>query len=79
MPTWGVSDAVSQFLTEALPVGLLGMNSVLMSQYIEFVSDRLLVALGIPKVGWRVDPCTPSHIAGVQGRESVPVHGEHLH
>lgn len=35
-----------EFLTDALPVGLLGMNSKLMCQYIEFVADRLLVALG---------------------------------
>lgn len=39
-----------EFLTESLPVGLLGMNDKLMAQYIEFVSDRLLVALGFQKV-----------------------------
>ncbi|RKO90331.1 ferritin-like superfamily [Blyttiomyces helicus] len=38
-----------EFLTEALPVGLIGMNSALMKTYIEFVADRLLVALGCPK------------------------------
>lgn len=38
-----------EFLTDALPCGLLGMNSVLMCQYIEFVADRLLVALGNKK------------------------------
>ena len=35
-----------EFLTDALPCALLGMNSKLMKQYIEFVADRLLVALG---------------------------------
>ena len=35
-----------EFLTDALPCALLGMNSNLMKQYIEFVADRLLVALG---------------------------------
>ena len=35
-----------EFLTDALPVGLLGMNSKLMCQYIEFVADRLLLAMG---------------------------------
>src|ERR687890_728991 len=35
-----------EFVTEALPVALIGMNSKLMNQYIEFVADRLLVALG---------------------------------
>ena len=38
-----------EFLTEALPVRLIGMNSEQMCQYIEFVADRLLVALGNPK------------------------------
>ncbi|KAJ0091931.1 hypothetical protein Patl1_25471 [Pistacia atlantica] len=36
----------TQFVCEALPCALIGMNSVLMSQYIKFVADRLLVALG---------------------------------
>lgn len=35
---------------DALPVALIGMNSTLMNQYIEFVADRLLVALGSEKV-----------------------------
>ncbi|KAF7813756.1 ribonucleoside-diphosphate reductase small chain A [Senna tora] len=35
-----------QFVCEALPCALIGMNSTLMSQYIKFVADRLLVALG---------------------------------
>lgn len=39
-----------EFLTDALPVRLLGMNCDLMSQYIEFVADRLLVDLGCDKV-----------------------------
>ncbi|KAK1659394.1 ribonucleotide reductase [Colletotrichum godetiae] len=48
-----IVDAVKieqEFLTEALPCALLGMNSNLMKQYIEFVADRLLVALGNDKV-----------------------------
>jgi len=41
------SVAIEQeFLTDALPCALLGMNSKLMCQYIEFVADRLLLALG---------------------------------
>uniref|UniRef100_A0A2I3LKQ9 Ribonucleotide reductase regulatory TP53 inducible subunit M2B n=1 Tax=Papio anubis TaxID=9555 RepID=A0A2I3LKQ9_PAPAN len=39
-----------EFLTEALPVGLIGMNCILMKQYIEFVADRLLVELGFSKI-----------------------------
>ncbi|KAF2762617.1 ribonucleoside-diphosphate reductase M2 subunit [Pseudovirgaria hyperparasitica] len=38
-----------EFLTDALPCALLGMNAKLMSQYIEFVADRLLLALGNTK------------------------------
>lgn len=38
------------FLTDALPVSLLGMNAKLMCQYIEFVADRLLLSLGNTKV-----------------------------
>ncbi|KAG1947110.1 Ribonucleoside-diphosphate reductase small chain [Pimephales promelas] len=48
-----IKKAVSieqEFLTEALPVDLIGMNCSLMKQYIEFVADRLLTDLGLPKV-----------------------------
>lgn len=42
-------DIEKEFLCEALPVNLIGMNKDLMSQYIDFVADRLLVALGQEK------------------------------
>jgi ribonucleoside-diphosphate reductase subunit M2 len=48
-----ITEAVKieqEFLTDALPVDMLGMNCKLMSQYIEFVADRLLVELGVDKV-----------------------------
>ena len=48
-----ISDAVTieqEFLTEALPVAMIGMNCNLMKQYIEFVADRLLLELGCSKV-----------------------------
>lgn len=47
-----ITEAVSieqDFLSDALPVSLIGMNARLMCQYIEFVADRLLVALGNPR------------------------------
>lgn len=47
-----ITEAVQlehEFVTEALPVNLIGMNAKLMCQYINFVSDRLLVSLGLPK------------------------------
>jgi ribonucleotide reductase beta subunit family protein with ferritin-like domain len=48
-----IKDAVKieqEFLTDALSVDLIGMNSRLMSQYIEYVADRLLVELNCEKV-----------------------------
>jgi len=48
-----ISDAVAieqEFLTDALPVAMIGMNCNLMRQYIEFVADRLLGELGVDKV-----------------------------
>jgi len=47
-----ITDAVNieqEYLTEALPVDMIGMNVDLMKQYIEFVADHLLVALGMGK------------------------------
>lgn len=43
-------DIEREFVRDALPVRLIGMNADLMCQYIEFVADRLLVALGSPKI-----------------------------
>ncbi|MCO5934220.1 ribonucleoside-diphosphate reductase small subunit [Mucilaginibacter sp. RB4R14] len=48
-----ITDAVEiekEFVSDALPVSLIGMNAKLMSQYIEFVADRWLDELGYPKV-----------------------------
>lgn len=48
-----IRDAVKieqEFLTDALPVSLIGMNCTLMCQYIEFVADRLLTELGCEKI-----------------------------
>ena len=38
-----------EFITESLPISLIGMNSKLMTQYLEFVTDRLLVEFGLEK------------------------------
>jgi len=54
-----IKDAVKieqEFLTEALPVDLIGMNSKLMVQYIEYVADRLLVELQCEKLYNSVNP-----------------------
>jgi ribonucleoside-diphosphate reductase beta chain len=52
-----IKDAVEiekEFVSDSLPVNLIGMNSDMMCQYIEFVADRLLVELGEQKV-WNVE------------------------
>lgn len=46
----GALEIEKEFILEALPVKLIGMNSDLMSQYLEFVTDRLLVSLNCSKV-----------------------------
>ena len=48
-----ISDAVEiekKFINEAIPCAMIGMNARLMSQYIEFVADRLIYQLGYPKL-----------------------------
>lgn len=45
-----------EFVSDALPVSLIGMNATLMCQYIEFVADRLLVSLGNPKYFGSANP-----------------------
>jgi len=39
-----------EFITEAIPCRMIGMNAILMKQYIEFVADRLIVQLGYDKI-----------------------------
>ncbi|KAF8211220.1 ribonucleotide reductase [Mycena galopus ATCC 62051] len=66
-----ITEAVKieqQFLTEALPVDLIGMNAKLMTQYIEFVADRLLVALGNDKVYNVVNPFDFMDMISLQGK-----------
>ncbi|XP_059837878.1 ribonucleoside-diphosphate reductase subunit M2 isoform X2 [Hypanus sabinus] len=48
-----IQDAVcieQEFLTDSLPVNLIGMNCILMKRYIEFVADRLMLELGFSKI-----------------------------
>ena len=54
-----IRDAVKiekQFITKSLPCDLIGMNAKMMSQYIEFVADRLLLQLGYPKAYSATNP-----------------------
>jgi ribonucleotide reductase beta subunit family protein with ferritin-like domain len=66
-----VTDAVRiemQFVTESLPVELIGMNSALMSQYIKFVADRLLFQLGVPKHYKLENPFEWMELISLQGK-----------
>jgi ribonucleoside-diphosphate reductase subunit M2 len=61
-------DIECEFLKDALPVELIGMNSKLMSQYIEFCADRLLVALGCNKLYNAVNPFDWMDAISLQGK-----------
>lgn len=57
-----------EFVTESLPVRLIGMNADLMAQYIEFVADRLLVELGNDKVYNATNPFDFMDMINLQGK-----------
>ncbi|KAJ1656390.1 Ribonucleotide-diphosphate reductase (RNR), small subunit [Dispira simplex] len=57
-----------EFLSDALPVSLIGMNATLMKQYIEFVADRLLVALGCRKHYRSENPFDFMDLISLQGK-----------
>ncbi len=61
-------DMEKEFVTEALPVGLIGMNSELMCQYIEFVADRLLMEVGCPKQYNVENPFDFMELISLQGK-----------
>jgi ribonucleoside-diphosphate reductase beta chain len=66
-----ITEAVAiekEFVTEALPVGLIGMNADLMSQYIEFVADRLLLSLGLQKHYKAQNPFDWMELISLQGK-----------
>ncbi len=66
-----ILDAVEiekEFVTDALPVRLIGMNSEAMSLYIEFVADRLLTELGCEKVFDAVNPFDFMDMISIQGK-----------
>jgi ribonucleoside-diphosphate reductase beta chain len=57
-----------EFVSDALPVRLIGMNSELMCQYIEFVADRLLVSLGCNKYFKASNPFDFMELISLQGK-----------
>ena len=66
-----IRDAVQiekEFICDSLPVRLIGMNADLMSQYIEFVADRLLVELGNDKIYNATNPFDFMEMISLQGK-----------
>ena len=66
-----IRDAVTiekEFITEALPVDLIGMNAKLMQQYIEFVADRWLTELGCAKIYNAANPFDFMEMISLQGK-----------
>ena len=57
-----------EFVTESLPVSLIGMNAKLMTQYLEFVTDRLLIELGCPKQFNVTNPFDFMDMISLQGK-----------
>ena len=57
-----------EFICDALPCSLIGMNSKLMSQYIEFVADRLLVQLGGEKIYRAANPFDFMELISLEGK-----------
>ena len=66
-----IGDAVAiekEFITDALPAALIGMNADLMKQYIEFVADRWLQALGCSKMFNSTNPFDFMEMISLQGK-----------
>ncbi|MBT9392968.1 ribonucleoside-diphosphate reductase small subunit [Hymenobacter sp. NST-14] len=66
-----IRDAVSieqEFVTDALPVNLIGMNAKSMNQYIEFVADRLLESLGYSRIYNATNPFDFMEMISLQGK-----------
>lgn len=66
-----IREAVSfekEFVSDALPVSLIGMNSDMMCEYIEFVADRLLISLGYSKIYNAKNPFPFMEMISLQGK-----------
>ena len=61
-------DIEKEFICNALPCNLIGMNSILMSNYIEFVADRLSMQLGNDKIWNTVNPFDFMELISIEGK-----------
>lgn len=64
----GAVSLEEEFVSEALPVSLIGMNADLMKQYIRFVADRLLITLGYDKIYNDENPFPWMEMISIQGK-----------
>merc|ERR1719422_2274073 len=64
----GAVEVERTFICDALPCGLIGMNTELMTRYIEFVADRLLTALGHSKIFGASNPFDWMELISMQGK-----------
>jgi len=62
------AEIEKEFITEALPCRLIGMNANLMCQYIEFVADRLCVQLGYEKIYKTANPLDFMELISVESK-----------
>jgi ribonucleoside-diphosphate reductase subunit M2 len=66
-----IKEAVSiekEFINESIPCAMIGMNATLMSQYIEYVADRLIVQLGYPKLYKSENPFDFMQLISMEGK-----------
>jgi len=66
-----VKEAVEiekQFINEAIPCAMIGMNAALMSQYIEYVADRLCIQLGYDKIYNSTNPFDFMQLISMEGK-----------
>ncbi len=61
-------DIEREFITESLPVSLIGMNAKLMTQYLEYVTDRLLLEFGCEKVFESTNPFDFMEMISLEGK-----------
>ena len=61
-------DIEKEFICDALPCRLIGMNSKLMSEYIEFVADRLCLQLGVEKIYNSQNPFEFMEMISIDGK-----------
>ena len=72
-----VTEAVAiedEFINESIPCNLLGMNANLMSQYIKFVADRLVVQLGYEKIWNLTNPFDFMERIGLENKSNFFEH-----